>query len=162
MYHSLIFQLVRICLQCRGPWFDSWVGKICSGRDNLPTPVFLGFLYGSSTCSVGDQGSIPALGRSPEEGKGYPLQYSCLENSMDYSPWGCKESDTTEQLSLSFSYSKHFESIISFIISEIPWVNYNHHHFVGRGPIFWGLCFARLYCPSSGHTPLQRVKGLRP
>ena len=120
MYHSLIFQLVRICLQCRGPWFDSWVGKICSGRDNLPTPVFLGFLYGSSTCSVGDQGSIPALGRSPEEGKGYPLQYSCLENSMDYSPWGCKESDTTEQLSLSFSYSKHFESIISFIISEIP------------------------------------------
>ena len=38
---------------------------------------------------------------SPGEGKGYPLQYSGLENSMDYSPWGCKELDTTEQLSLS-------------------------------------------------------------
>ena len=41
-----------------------------------------------------------------EEGNGYPLQYSCLENSMNrgawqatgYSPWGRKESDTTEQL----------------------------------------------------------------
>ena len=33
-------------------------------------------------CHVGDLGSIPGLGRSPGEGKGYPLQYSCLENSM--------------------------------------------------------------------------------
>ena len=41
-------------------------------------------------------GSIPGLGRSPGEGNGYLLQYSGLENSMD-----CKESDTTEQLSLS-------------------------------------------------------------
>ena len=51
-----------------------------------------------STCNVGDLGSMPGLGRSPGEGKGYPLQYSGLEN---YSPWGCKESHTTEQLSLS-------------------------------------------------------------
>ena len=36
-----------------------------------------------SACSVGDQGSIPGLGRSPGEGNGNPLQYSCLENSMD-------------------------------------------------------------------------------
>ena len=52
-----------------------------------PTPVFLAFLYGSagkeSTCNVGDLGLIPGLGRSPGEGKGYPLQYSGLENSMD-------------------------------------------------------------------------------
>ena len=48
-----------------------------------------------STCSMGDLGSIPGLGRSPEKGKGYPLQYSGLENSMDYI-----ESDTTEQLAL--------------------------------------------------------------
>ena len=34
-------------------------------------------------CNVGDLGSIPGLGRSPGEGKGYPLQYSGLENSMD-------------------------------------------------------------------------------
>ena len=61
------------------------------------------FLVGSdgkvSACDAGDLGSIPGLERSPGEGKGYySLQYSGLENSMDcmYSPWGCKESDTTE------------------------------------------------------------------
>ena len=48
-----------------------------------------------STCNVGDPGLISGLGRSPGEVKGYPLQYSGLENSME-SPWGRKESDTTE------------------------------------------------------------------
>ena len=47
----------------------------------------LGFPYGStgkeSTFNVGDLGLIPGLGRSPGEGKGYPLQYFGLENSMD-------------------------------------------------------------------------------
>ena len=38
-----------------------------------------------SACNAGNLGSIPGLGRSPGEGKGYPLQYSCLENSMDWS-----------------------------------------------------------------------------
>jgi len=46
------------------------------------------FPFGStskeSACNVGDLGSIFGLGRSPAEGKGYPLQYSGLENSMDY------------------------------------------------------------------------------
>ena len=55
-----------------------------------------------SICNARDPGSIPGLGRSPGEGKGYPLQYSCLENPhgqrslVGYSPWGCKQSDTTE------------------------------------------------------------------
>ena len=53
-----------------------------------------------SASSAEDLGLIPGLGRSPGEGKGYPLQYSGLENSMDC-PWGRKESDTTESLSLS-------------------------------------------------------------
>ena len=52
-----------------------------------------------SACNAGDLGSIPGLGGSPGEGKGYPLQYSGLENSMDYSQWCLKESDMTEQLS---------------------------------------------------------------
>ena len=37
-----------------------------------------------SACKAGDLGFIPGLGRSPGEGKGYPLQYSGLENSMDF------------------------------------------------------------------------------
>ena len=48
----------------------------------------MGFPDGSageeSSCNVGDLGSIPGLGRSPGDGKGYPLQYSVWENSMDY------------------------------------------------------------------------------
>ena len=46
--------------------------------------VFPGASYSEeSACNVGDQGSIPGLGRSPREGNGYPLQYSCLKNSID-------------------------------------------------------------------------------
>ena len=57
-----------------------------------------------SACNAGDLGSIPGLGRSPGEGKGYPLQYSGLEDSMDcIVSWGRKDSDTTEPLSLSLS-----------------------------------------------------------
>ena len=52
-----------------------------------------------SSCSAGDLGSVPGSGRSSGEGHGNPLQYSCLENSMD-SPWGLKELDMTERLSL--------------------------------------------------------------
>ena len=52
-------------------------------------------------------GSIPGLGRSPGEGKGYPLQYSGLEDSMD-SPWSHKELDTTELLSLGHCSSKRY------------------------------------------------------
>ena len=78
----------RIFLQCRRPWFDSWVWKICWRRDRLPNPVYLGFPCGSagkeSTCNEEDLGSIPGLGRSPGEGKGYPPQYSGLKHSMDY------------------------------------------------------------------------------
>jgi len=47
-----------------------------------------------SSCNVGDLGSIPGLGRSPGEGKGYPLQYSCLENSMDCIVHGVAKSRT--------------------------------------------------------------------
>ena len=82
------------------------------------TPTFLSSLAYSVTtdtssyssdgkdtaCNAGDQGLIPGLGRSLEEGSSNPLQCSCLENSMDkgslvgYHPQGHKESQTTEEL----------------------------------------------------------------
>ena len=87
---SLPWRKAFLCPPHRGDIFG-----VCS---------LLGFPCGSagkeSACDVGDLSSIPGLGRSPGEGKGYPLQYSGLENSMDYSPCGRKELDMTEQLSL--------------------------------------------------------------
>ena len=71
-----------------------------SARDGI-AQLFLSFPGGSAgeecACNAGDPGFIPGLGRSPREENGYPLQYSGLEK-----PWGRKESDTTERLSLSF------------------------------------------------------------
>ena len=81
----------------------------------------MGFLGGSdgkdSACNAGDPGSIPGLGRCPGEGNDYELQYSCLEefhgqrSLVGYSPQGCKESDTTERLTLSL----HGSSIVRFL-----------------------------------------------
>ena len=58
----------------------------------------------ASAYNAGDLGSVSGLGRSPGEGNGNPLQYSCLKNPVDrgtwlgYSPWCRKESDTSERL----------------------------------------------------------------
>ena len=100
-------------LQCRIPGFDPWVGKIHWRRERLPTPVFWPGIFHSpwackeldtseqlsfqsfpcslvgkaSACNVGDLSSVPGSGSSPGEGNGNPLQYSCLENSMDRGAW---------------------------------------------------------------------------
>ena len=57
----------------------------------------------ASAYNAGDPGSVPGLGRSPGEGNGYPLQYSCLENFVDRGAWqatvhGAAELGTTKQL----------------------------------------------------------------
>ena len=102
-------QWQRFCLQCRGHRrcrFDPWVRKIHWRRAWQPIPVFLSFPGGlggkESTCSVGDLGSIPGLGRSAGEGNGYPLQYSCLEKFH-----GVAKSDTTEQPTLLLFFKKN-------------------------------------------------------
>ena len=99
----------------RIPWFHSWVGKIRWIRDRLLTPVFLGFPCGSvgkeSACNVGDLGSIPGLGRYPEEGNGYPLQYSGLENSMDCIVHGVTKIWTQQN-------DFHFHSILKYCIHK--------------------------------------------
>ena len=81
----------------------------------LKVPLWRGFQDGGSdgkesACSTGDPDSIPESGRSPGEGNGKPLKYSCLENPMDRTVWwatvhGVTKSDKTEQLTLTlFQY----------------------------------------------------------
>ena len=75
-----------------------------------------------SACSAGDPGLIPGSGRSPGEGKGNPLQYPCLENSIDWGAWlatdhGVAESDTTEQLHLT-NIINTSHSLSSFLTSN--------------------------------------------
>ena len=69
-----------------------------------------------SACNAGDLGSVPQLGRYPRGGKGYPLQYSCLKNSMDRGAWRAsaqgvtkKESDPTDGLSTAGASSSMME-----------------------------------------------------
>ena len=75
--------------------------------------LHMGFPGGSdgkaSARNVGDLGSIPGSGRSSREGIGNPLQRSCL----GCSPWGCKESDTTERL--------HFHSTYELNMGDSKW-----------------------------------------
>ena len=70
------------------------------------------------SCSPSDLGWIPGLGRSPGEGKDYPFQYSGLENSINDSPWGRKESDTTKWLSLSLWTARSIQPILKEINLE--------------------------------------------
>ena len=78
----LVAQMIRICLQCRRPGFNPWVGKISWRREWLPTPVFLpGESYGERSL-------------------------------VGYSPWGHKELDTTEWLTLSLSLFKDWSNYI--------------------------------------------------
>ena len=91
---SLIAQSVKNLPAMKETLVQFLVRKILWRRDRVPTPVFLGFPCGSAgkeSFNVGGLSSIPGLGRSPGEGKGYSLQYSGLENSRDC-PRGRKES----------------------------------------------------------------------
>ena len=95
---SLVAQLVKNLPAMQETLVRFLGQKVHWRRDRQPTPVFLGFPCGSAgkefTCNAGDLGSIPGLGRPPGKGKGYPLQYSGLENSMDCIVHGVTKSQT--------------------------------------------------------------------
>ena len=93
-------------------------------KDRLPTPVILGFPCGSagkeSAHNAGELGFIPELGRSPGEGEGYLLQYSCMDNSMDRGAWkaivqGVAKSQTW--LSDSITFVKGLANIWDHMVS---------------------------------------------
>ena len=99
-------------------------------KDRLPIPVFLGFPCGSvgkaTACNVGYLGSVSWLGRSPGEGKGYPLLYSGLENSMDcYSSWVAKSRTRLKRLSSNSSSS-------TFKVNKNKYFTFWHSSFYKR------------------------------
>ena len=105
-----VIQQIRHWLNCfRKDWDGSCRKRMMSSfvlRQKLPSQSFQVGLPGGSDGKAsgyneGDPGSVPGPGRSPGEGNGNPLQYSCLENPMDggrLQSMGRKESDMTERL----------------------------------------------------------------
>ena len=114
-----------------------------------------GFPCGSdgkeSTCSAGDLGSILGSGRSPGEGKGYPLQYSGMENSMD-----CIVHRVTKSQTLLSDFHFLFLSALEMMIKGIWWKGHQslslpfyitrklqHRLLVGDGTSYKVICSAR-------------------
>ena len=83
---------------------------------------------------TGDTGSIPGSGRSPGEENGHPLLYSCWEIPMDRGacPWGCKELNTTEQLSIAHRLNESMKNISSFVIHSVK-LKHSDSHSVIKG-----------------------------
>ena len=113
---SPVFQLAPHTCPCSGLWEREHCTHftymkqtqrhlMASSRTHLGCPG--GSAGKESACKAGDLGSIPGLGRSPGEGKGYPLQHSGVENSMDYTAHGVPNSRT--QLS-------------NFHFKDTPWI----------------------------------------
>ena len=144
-------------LQCTRVPFPSLFPRICSN---------FGWDSKASTYNAGDPGSIPGSGRSPGEGNGNPLQYSCLKKShgwrnlVGYSPWGHKESDTTEWLHLG-SLSQWCESNhlilclpLLFLPSIFPSIRVfsNKWALWVRWPKYWSFSFST--SPSNEYSEL--------
>ena len=95
----------------------------------------------ASTCHAGDQGSIPGLGRSPGEGNGNPLQYSCLENPMDRGAWPA----TVHGVTKSQTRLSKFTSLLHFKALTV-WMTINCGKFWKRWeyqttwPVSWETC----------------------
>ena len=90
----LILTFLHFRILCIHPFFPvtgNSVSRVLFPKQLCSTTESLGFPDGSDgkepACSAGDPGSIPGSGRSPGEGNGNPLQYSCLENSIDRGGW---------------------------------------------------------------------------
>ena len=98
---SLVAQLVKNLPAMQETWFNSWIGKICWRRDRLPTLVFLGFPGAQmvknppAMCETW----VRFLGWEDPLEKGKTIYSSILawRIHVPYTPWACKESDTTER-----------------------------------------------------------------
>ena len=113
-------------------------------RKKTQLPLLMGFPDSSvgkgSPCNVGDLGSIPWLGRSPGEGKGYPLQYSGLENSMGYIVQGVAKNWTR--------------------LSDFHSLPHSHFWRLRSKKGCWGT--KAVYCTYPQHTPPPKGKANHP
>ena len=107
-----------------------------------------------SASNAGDLGSIPGLGRSPRGGHVSPLSISCLENPhgqrslVGYSPWGRKESDTTEGLSPA-QHNKFFSSITECHNGHCHRKSILKVFFWKRVQLYLAKCFPNLFAYKS-------------
>ena len=98
----------------------------------------------ASACNVGDRGSIPGLGRSPGEGNGNPLQYSCLENPMEGGAWWATVHGVAKsRTGLSDFTSQHLIGSASSKVG-FSWAQSTSYVFL----ILWidSCCFPRVVC----------------
>ena len=91
----------------------SW-NRTCLYVGGLPT----GSGGKESACNAGDPCSTPKSGRSPGEGNGYPLQYSCLEKSMDRGAWQATVHEVLESWTL--LSDEHFHTFTTLFITPVP------------------------------------------
>ena len=146
IYWSIVDLQYCISFGCTTKWLSyTYIWGFAGGSDGK-----------ESICNAGDLGLIPGLGRSPGDGNGNPLQYSCLENSMDRGAWWATvhrvtESDTIEWLTLSlfFIYLIVDEHIGCFHVLAI--VNSAAMN-IGVHISFWIMVF-------SGHMPRSGIAG---
>ena len=119
---SLIAQLVKNlpAVQEIPVWFLGQEDPLEKGLTTLSNVLGpCGSAEKESTCNVGDLGSIPGLGRYPGEGKVYPLQYSGLENSMDYIVQGVAKSWTRVSEFHSLTHSHAIEVMLKILQTRL-------------------------------------------
>ena len=120
-------------------WFDSCIGKTPWRRDRLLTPLFLGFSCGSDdkecSCNAGELDSISESGKSPREGNGHPLQFSCLENSMGRGAWRAQRV-RHDWVTCPFTYSLKYV-LLNFCFEFFSCLNLIHWQSLSS----LGLCF---------------------
>ena len=104
-----------------------------------------------SACSAGDLGMTPGSGRSPGEGNGYPLQYSCLENSMERGAWWATVQGVTKcQTRLTYRYTDMRDTHTHTVCKQCACCKWNYLFFLWMSniPDYWGFILYRFLCTS--------------
>ena len=155
----LLFIWWRICLQCRIPWFNSWVRKIPWKRDRLLVPMFLGFPGGShgkeSIFDSGDLGSIPRLRRSPPIPVLGPGEFHVQRSLAGCTVHGIPKS-WTRLSNFHFHYYLSLEQSSVRVCTKrvwhrnTPWCGLGMGNSVTHSKDFWGIPDRLTSCPYRG------------